>query len=169
MTSSHGYTCACCEQVHEGIPPAVGFDAPHGWDPDMAGRPGWSLTSDECVMDGGEYFVRAVLRIPVSDADQDFEWGPWVSQSEANFRRALRPWNQLRPTRLQPTFGWLSNELPGYPVSTLGLKTMVHQQGRGLRPIVEVEHTDHPLAIEQHHGITVARVRELVAPFAPEG
>lgn len=142
MSSSHGYTCACCDQVHDGLPPAIGFDAPHGCEPGRAGQPGWSLSSDECVMYGEDYFVRAVLRIPVRDADQDFEWGVWVSQSEANFRRALRPWNQLRPARLEPTFGWLSNELPGYPVSTLELKTMVAQQGRNLRPFVEVEHTD---------------------------
>jgi hypothetical protein len=166
MTSSHGYTCACCQRTHEGLPPAIGFDAPYGWDPDLDGRPGWSLTSDECVMSGEDFFVRSVLRLPVLDADQDFEWGVWVSQSEANFHRAHRPWNLRRPTLMEPTFGWLSNELPGYPVSTLALATMVHPQGRNLRPLVQVEHTDHPLAIEQHHGITQDRVRELTGPFA---
>ena len=120
-------------------------------------------------MHGDEFFVRGGPPHPgVSTPIRTSSGAPGCHRARRIFRRALRPWNQLRPTRLHPTFGWLSNELPGYPVPTLGLKTMVHQQGRGLRPIVEVEHTDHPLAIEQHHGITVARVRELVAPFAPE-
>jgi hypothetical protein len=40
----------------------------------------------------------------------------------------------------------------------LSLKTMVHTQPVGVRPSIELEPTDHPLAIEQREGITVARV-----------
>lgn len=164
MTAPGSFTCACCDQEHDGFP-AIGFDAPVGWDADMADRPGWSLTSDECVINGEDFFVRAVLRIPVLDAEQDFEWGVWVSQSETNFRRARTPWNRLRPTRLSPTFGWLSNELAAYEESTLALKTTVRPQPRGLRPLVQVERSEHPLSLEQCHGITTARVHELVAPY----
>jgi hypothetical protein len=47
-----------------------------------------------------------------------------------------------------------------YSPSTLNLKTNVHTQPVGLRPLVELEPTDHPLAVEQRDGITVARVQE---------
>jgi len=30
-------------------------------------------------------------------------------------------------------------------------------------PLIELEHTDHPLAVEQRTGITMARVREIAA------
>lgn len=59
-----------------------------------------------------------------------------------------------------PYFGWLSTTLPGYEPTTLNLKTNLHTQEIGVRPLVEVEPTGHPLAVEQREGITVARVQE---------
>ncbi len=61
MTTHHGYTCSCCEQVHDGPPPAVGFDAPAFWWDHMNGTTGHELTSDTCVIPGVGFFVRAVL------------------------------------------------------------------------------------------------------------
>jgi hypothetical protein len=57
-------------------------------------------------------------------------------------------------------FGWLCNSIPAYP-ETLHLKTAVHAREVGLRPLIELEATDHPLAIEQRDGITAARVRNI--------
>jgi hypothetical protein len=51
-------------------------------------------------------------------------------------------------------------ELPCYP-STISLKTRVHLRNNGVRPFVELEPTDHPLAVEQRTGITAARVAEI--------
>lgn len=44
---------------------------------------------------------------------------------------------------------------------TLNLKTNLHTQPVGRRPTIELEPTDHPLAVEQRSGITHARVRKL--------
>jgi hypothetical protein len=60
-----------------------------------------------------------------------------------------------------PYFGWLSTELFTYPTTTLNLKTSVHTQPVGVRPHIELEATDHPLAIEQREGITWERVQEI--------
>ena len=38
---------------------------------------------------------------------------------------------------------------------------MVHTRKIGLRPLIELEPTDHALALEQRDGITLARVREI--------
>jgi hypothetical protein len=38
---------------------------------------------------------------------------------------------------------------------------MVHTQPVGERPLIELEETEHQLAVEQHHGITMSRVREI--------
>ena len=58
-------------------------------------------------------------------------------------------------------FGCLTTELPIYPVSTLSLKTNVRTRPVGERPLIELEPTDHPLAVEQREGITLARVIEI--------
>ena len=59
-------------------------------------------------------------------------------------------------------FDWLCNMIDGYP-DTLSLKTMVRLRDQGERPLIELEPTDHPLAIEQRDGITPARAAELYA------
>jgi hypothetical protein len=61
----------------------------------------------------------------------------------------------------EPYFGWLSSDIPSYEPTTLELKTHVHTQPVGQRPVVELEPTDHPLAVEQRTGITVARVQRI--------
>lgn len=45
--------------------------------------------------------------------------------------------------------------------STINLKTNVHTRPIGERPLVELEPTEHPLAVEQRTGITRDRVREI--------
>jgi hypothetical protein len=47
-----------------------------------------------------------------------------------------------------------------YP-ETLNLKTNVYTQPVGVRPFIELEPTDHPLAIEQRTGISWERVQEI--------
>jgi hypothetical protein len=100
VVTTDGYTCACCEGVHEGLPPAIGIEAPFYWDAGMRGRRGCKLTTDTCVIDDKHFFVRAILRLPVVDAEQDFEWGVWVTQSEANFRFRRRLRNRFQPQRV---------------------------------------------------------------------
>jgi hypothetical protein len=48
-----------------------------------------------------------------------------------------------------------------YSPSTLNLKTNAHTRPLGRRPSVELEPTDHPLAVEQRTGMTQDRVREI--------
>lgn len=56
--------------------------------------------------------------------------------------------------------GWLSTELPFFS-DTLSLKAALHTRPIGQRPFIELEPTDHPLAVEQHTGITMERARHL--------
>jgi hypothetical protein len=83
-----------------------------------------------------------------------------VSQSHASMERLLAAWDSPERAILEPTFGWLSSRLDGYP-ETLNMKTRVHQRPPGERPLVELEATDHPLAVEQRSGITWQRVCEI--------
>jgi hypothetical protein len=144
----------------DGPPLAWHFNAPDVWNalsPEAREQRG-ELSSDQCVIDQEHFFIRGLVQIPIIHADGPFEWGVWVSLSKANFDRATTLWHD--PNRVnEPTyFGWLCNSIPGYP-ETLHLKTAVRTRDVGLRPLVELEPTDHQLSIEQHSGITVARLR----------
>jgi hypothetical protein len=126
------------------------------------------LSSDQCVIEEKNFFVRGILEIPVIDGASPFSWGVWVSLSEANFLRASELWDKPGRELEPPYFGWLSTEIPGYP-STLNLKTLVYTRPVGLRPTIEVELTDHSLAKEQQQGITMARVREIAQQLLDGG
>jgi len=95
------------------------------------------------------------------ESDDDFEWGVWASLSRENFSRMLDLWTTPGREREPAYLGWLSTELPVYPVPTLNLKTHVHTDRVGMRPHIVLEPTEHPLAGEQQTGITVERVQQI--------
>jgi hypothetical protein len=64
--------------------------------------------------------------------------------------------------RFGPYFGWLCTTIPGYP-DTAFLKTMVYQRPVGVRPTVQLEATNHPLAFDQRFGIEEGRLAETVS------
>jgi hypothetical protein len=142
---------------------SFGADAPYWYDvvaPEGRERRA-ELSSDQCVIDGEHYFVRGALEIPVIDGDESFTWGVWVSLSQKNFERMSELWEMSGRESEPPYFGWLSTALPCYP-DTLNLKTHVHTRPVGERPLIELEPTEHPLAVEQRNGISMARVKEIV-------
>lgn len=121
------------------------------------------MTSDVCVVDDQHYFVRGVIEIPIIGFEEDrFRWGAWVSLSKKSYDEVIELW-KVDPAGHGPYFGWLDSALPLYSPTTLGLKTNVHLQANNLRPWIEVEPTDHPLALEQRNGITIERVQEIAA------
>ena len=114
-----------------------------------------------CIIDDEYYFVHGVLQLPVHGGDEVFEWGVWVSLSPAAFNRTVEQWETPGRESEPAYFGWLSTELP-YSPTTINLKTHVQTRAVGQRPLVLLHPSDHPLAIEQHRGITMARVQEIV-------
>ena len=161
MDEVTSYECRSCGERHEGIPFSYGTVAPAHWNDSLAADERGVLTEDLCVIRGEHFFVRARIVIPVIDADQEFDWGVWVSLSQTNFARTHELWTTPGREREPPYFGWLSTEIPIYHPTTLSLKTHVHTQPVGRRPLVVLEPTDHPLAVEQRTGITVARVQRI--------
>jgi hypothetical protein len=80
--------------------------------------------------------------------------GAWTLLGERHYEH----WDAGREEQEEPWFGWLSNSVPGYP-ETLVLR------GEELRPLIRLQPTDHPLAVDQRDGITLARARELSAQW----
>ncbi|MYT68120.1 DUF2199 domain-containing protein [Streptomyces sp. SID8367] len=160
MTSDFGFTCSCCGAHHPELPMNYTSDAPVVWDQAFADADDCLLSADQCVVRGRHYFVKGMIEIPVIDSEGVFSWGVWVSLSRESFSRAADLWDTPGREAEQPYFGWLTTDLSLYP-TTLNLKTHVHTRPVGERPFVELEPTDHPLAVEQRTGITLDRVREI--------
>ncbi|MEV8535823.1 DUF2199 domain-containing protein [Streptomyces sp. NPDC051211] len=144
-------------------------EAPAVWESAFAGADDCLLSSDQCVIRAQHYFVKGLIEIPVIDSDEVFSWGVWVSLSRENFSRAADLWESPSRESENPYFGWLTTDLPVYPATTLNLKTYVHTRPVGERPFVELEPTDHPLAVEQRTGISLDRVREVGAAVLHAG
>jgi hypothetical protein len=155
------FKCSCCGEILDGPPLAWHFEAPDLWlafSLEARKRHG-ELTSDQCVIDDQHFFVRGLIEIPILDGEGPFAWGAWVSLSK-NFERATALWRDPNRVNEPAYFGWFCNSIPGYP-ETLHLKTAVHSREVGLRPLIELEATDHPLSVEQRNGITVARLQAI--------
>jgi hypothetical protein len=152
------FTCTRCGETHD-IPMSFAFEAPIYWYglPEGERSRGGVLDEELCIIDGRYYYIKGRICMPVHDSPDAFEWVVWVSLSEASFKRALAAWERSGREDEPPYFGWLSSDIPGYP-TTLNLKTEVHTRPLGERPTVELEPTDHPLAVEQRTGISLARV-----------
>lgn len=156
------FRCATCDEVHEGLP-ALGFDCPVQYlsvPEDERDARTW-LTSETCVIDDTHFFVHARLKIPVIGYEDAIDYGVWISLSEKNFTRFEELLEEPGREREGPWFGWFCSRLPGYP-DTLFLKTNLHLRPVPLRPLVELEPTDHPLAVDQRNGISPERAAELV-------
>ena len=152
------FKCGKCAELHEGVP---GF----AWDyptyyltiPETERERRCNLTSDTCTVDDKHFFVRGCLEVPVHDEQDPFVWGVWVSLSAPNFQAFVDVYTQPHRSQVGPFFGWLQSHIRLYP-ETCTLKARVHLRDQGTRPYIELEPTDHPLAIEQREGITRTRV-----------
>ena len=159
---SSRYLCPRCGKYHDGPALHYGFEAPlarYGI-PEGERDRRTVLSSDQCIIDEEHFFIVGNLEIPVLEHDESFSWDVWVSLSAKNFARACKLWETPGRESEPSYFGWLSSSVPGYPES-LNLKTRVHTREVGVRPRIELEPTDHPLAVEQRTGITWNRVLQI--------
>lgn len=150
------FTCGSCGEVHAGLPTDFGSDAPSF---DAEARARATLTADTCVLDDDRY-VRACLEIPVVGGSGPLVYGVWVTLSQKSFEEFCRRAGDLDRYTDGPYFGWFSSALPHWP-DTINLKTRVHVRPPPLRAVIELEPTDHPLAVAQREGITVERYRQI--------
>jgi hypothetical protein len=164
-----GFTCTKCGVTHKGLLD-LAADSPEHWeggDPEPNSEAvdrDSVLTEDFCVIDGRDHFVRCVLQLPILGGGKGecFAFGVWSTLSPKNFALYQETFDLGTQGELGPWFGWFSNRLKGYP-DTLNLKCQVRPQNDRRRPLIELEPTDHPLAVEQREGVTLDRVLELLS------
>ncbi len=159
------FRCTDCDEWHEGMP-SFGASAPLYYYsvPEAERSARCELTADTCVVDREFFFVRGCIDIPVHGVDEPFSWGAWVSLARHNFEELVSLLNRTDRSTYGPYFGWLSADFKVYPAAE-NLKTYAHLRNNGIRPFIELEPTDHPLAIEQREGITADRVAEIYAAY----
>ena len=159
------FTCSTCGELHDLENISFGADRPAQWNVlTDEEKQSSELTSDQCVIETGSetsFFVRGCLDIPIKGATSAFTWGVWVSLSEQSFLEMSEHWDDPARVNLGPYFGWLCTAIPAYP-DTMFLKTNVRQRAVGVRPTVELEPTDHPLAVHQWEGIEPAELQAMV-------
>jgi len=157
------FKCSACNAWHEGMP-SFGTLAPHYYHgvPEAERAARCVLNDDLCIVDDEYFFVRARLNIAVEGTEEPFSWGVWVSLSEKNFDEYVEHFEVRDRSRLGPYFGWLSTGLALYP-DTVNLRTQAYLRNDGHRPLVVLEPTDHPLAIEQRDGISQTRLADIYA------
>jgi len=156
------YRCQTCGEIHVGLPD-LAFDAPwHYYGlPEDEREACAVLDSDTCSIRDEDFFIRGCLEIPVHGRKEPFSYGVWESLSREHFRRYVELYEDQRRVTNEPWFAWLCSQLPGYP-DTLLLKTNLHLRQYPTRPYIELEPTDHPLAVEQREGISLRRLQEIV-------
>ena len=166
MAAIFAFKCTCCGEVHEGSP-SIGFRAPDYYAnlSDSQKTAMGKLSSDFCIItsdEGVDYFVRAMLEVPIHGVEEPFLWGVWVSLSKTSFDRYRETYKDPRPG--ETFFGWVCNELAVYPHSSSRPADVV-VQADNQRPKVFLHHgdpEDDQLVIDQMQGISVARAQELV-------
>ena len=160
--NSQSFKCSCCGEMLDGPAMAWHFGAPEQWLAlsELDREHNAELTSDQCIIEPEQFFIKGRIVIPVIDSAEEFSWGVWVSLSAKNYDRTGELWNDPGRVNEPPYFGWLCNSIPGYP-ETLHLKTNVHSREVGVRPCIELQPSDHPLAGEQRNGISMAAVRAI--------
>ena len=161
------WTCSCCGRQFDDLPLDWSANAPLPYEeiPETERASRTELTGSFCVVDGQAY-IRGLVEIPIVGHADVLRFGIWASLSSASMATLRQVWDSPDRDRAGFFFGWLSSRLPLYP-DTVGLKTHVHLRAPPVAPYVELEPTDHPLAVEQRDGITLARVVEIAEALLP--
>jgi len=161
MQPKYRFKCATCNEWDEGIP-GWGWNYPPHYHviPSAERDKRCFLTTDLCVVDDEAFYICGCLEFPVVESTDIMSLRVWVSLSEKNFLEFQKLIGVPQRSSYGPYFGWLCVPIPTYP-DTMHLKTKVHIRDKGIRPYVELEPTDHPLAVEQREGVSAERIQAL--------
>lgn len=155
------WKCDTCGVEHNDIPLCFGIEAP--WKalvPESEFKQRVDLTPDQCVVDEKFFFIRGHIEIPIHDYPESLAFSVWSSLSETSFLHMCERWEASDRASDPPYFGWLCSPVATYP-NSIHLKLSVQSRAPGLTPLFITEKTDHPLSIDQHNGITIAKWHEL--------
>ena len=151
------FTCPVCGNEHDELP-ALSFEGPAIF---LAASPEEREADFEIGPDIGRFrgdehfFIRALLAVPVHGwPENPLTWAVWATVSEDSYNRYKAVRLEHDGAKIGPMFGWIGNALPGYE-DTLTLRSRLWPQNDRRRPLVDLEPTEHPLAMQQRDGVTL--------------
>lgn len=153
--------CPCCGQTFHGIFD-LGYNHPDDWP--HADREGSEtvvvgddkLGADLCTF-AGRNFLRCVLTLPVTGADDSLSFGPWAEVSGDTFQSYLASFNGAA---FAQSDGLLANALPLFKAEQLG-PVILSQITAEQCPAATA--TDGPLAKAQTNGISFDALLDIYA------
>src|SRR6266568_2085452 len=85
------FICQTCGKEHQGLPLDIGFGKPPDYFaiPENERGSRCELTSNHCIIDSEQFFLRGCIFIPVHEIGANFVWGVWAEVSGDVFRRYL--------------------------------------------------------------------------------
>ena len=158
------FKCSTCGQVHDELP-ALGFSSPFYYDTlnEKDKNEIAELSSDFCKItheDQTDRFIRTTLTIKINDACEDLDYGIWVSLSEKSFKEYKAEFKNNIDGKTY--FGMISNEIPDYEESTLGIHVNVNTRSGGIRPEIIPHQIEHKLISEWENGINIEEAENRV-------
>jgi hypothetical protein len=159
---SFSFHCKCCGETHQGIP-TFGADAPavYYWIAEAERTKRVTLESDTCVVDNERFLIRGCIEISVEGEADPFIWGAWVDVNQKDFEEFRKVLGVHQRSHIGPFAGYLGSTLPTYEESTFNLHVVAYLRDGGIRPLVQVSQSAHPLHKEQCQGMNHARVAEI--------
>jgi hypothetical protein len=133
---TNAWTCSCCGQVHTTTPFSFAADFPDNYaNLNAEERDNRTvISSDQCIIDGSEFWIRGCLEIPIIGSDEVFLWGLWANLFEEDFDIVQAHWETPnRENLIGPFKGRLGNKLTLYP-QTSNLKLTVRIQPARISP-----------------------------------
>jgi len=159
---SSGFDCSVCGDHHATLPLSFSVKAPRAASlvPADELEQRVVITPDQCVIDGSAFYLRGRIPVPILGLDEPFIWGVWAEVGPKDFLHTMEMWNVEARQAEPPYRGWLDSEISIYG-DTINLEVDVWTQRVGRRPHFLISDPDHPLALEQQNGITMARVIQI--------
>ncbi len=156
------FVCSSCGQEHSGVPLSFAADYPDPYanlsSDDRDARA--VVSSDQCVIDQREFYIRGCLEIPILGTDEVFLWGLWARINEDVFDEIDAHWESNgRENAIGPYKGRLANALSIYP-DTLNQRIEIQIRPVGSRPLFTLEEAENPLSVEQRQGLTPQKAGE---------
>ena len=156
------FKCEKCGQEHEGLPTDIGYRgrATSSRCRHKRGRR-CQFTDDIGVIDGKRYYIRGVLYVPIRDTGGEFGWGLW----RASARRTSSAIDPCGPSmgrmsrRSADISAWKTSRATRGSTDTKSRSNCAASE----RPTFHLSVSEHRLSREQHSGITVHEVEEILA------
>lgn len=156
------YICHTCGKQHDEIPLSFAADFPDPYaNLNREDRDNRALiSSDQCIIDQEQFYLRGCLELPIINSDGIFLWGVWARVHEKDFDQINEFWERAgRENVIGPFKGRLANSLSIYP-DTLNLRLEIRIQPVGQRPLFVIEEAGHVLSLEQRNGLDMEKAKD---------